>query len=112
MQPDLEERAKIEASVTALVKSVEKLSDRIDGLMMLASGLTGRVSNIEERLKHVPTLWTALLGQAAAGVVVAGADIGADQFGILIGNPQQPPAVSTNPSAPIINFVPNNNAGP
>lgn len=90
---DLRERVtRIEAGVDSLVKSVDKLGTGIGELTKQVGSLAERVALVEGQLKHVPTLWTVLVGQVAAAIAVAGIIIVAFTFGVTVATPKPTPA--------------------
>lgn len=97
---DLKDRAtRLEVKVDALLPAVEAIGSKIDGLTDRISGLTERVAAVEGQLKHIPTLWSVLVGQVVAAIAVAGIIITAFTFGVTISAPKVPAAaVGPNPA--------------
>lgn len=99
---DLRERvSKIETKLDSLVDWTKELVTKIDGQSTKIvvqsdkiSTLSERVATIEGQLKHIPTLWTVLVGQIAAAVAVAGIIIAAFSFGVTFVKAATPPPVA------------------
>lgn len=84
---------RVEARADSLAPAIEALTRKVDMVLDRVGGLTERVAAIEGQMKHIPSIWSMLVGQVLAAGSVAGIVLVALNYGYGIGRlPQnQPP---------------------